>query len=207
MLRTRLIEALGALGDEPTVAEARRRDAARASAPGDDPAALRKTILDVVAGHADAATWDALRARAKAETSPVAKDELYLVLAHVDDDALAGRALELSIGDEPGATNGAAMLSAIAEKHPELAFDFAVAHRERVETMVSAAAVSLFFPRLASSSIDAALAGRLAAFADAHIAAESRRPADAAIARIRYRAIVARERLAAVDDWLRSRPP
>ena len=205
VLRARLIDVLGDLGDAATVAEARRRYAARASDPEAFPAALRRTILAVVAGHADAPTWDALRAQARAEKSPVLKDQLYRLLGSAEDDALAQRALELSITDEPSATIGSSMMSAVAESHPDLAFDFAVAHREVVDRMVTAAGGSLYFPRLASGSLDPAMPDKLAAFATAAFAAESRRPAEGVAARIRYRTSIARDRLSAVDDWLRSR--
>ena len=206
VLRARLIDVLGDLGDAATVAEARRRYAARASDPEAFPAALRRTILAVVAGHADAPTWDALRAEANAEKSPVLKDQLYRLLGSAEDDALAQRALELSITDEPNATIGSSMMSAVAESHPDLAFDFAVAHREVVDRMVTAAGGSLYFPRLASGSLDPAMPDKLAVFATAAFAAESRRPAEGVAARIRYRTSIARDRLSAVDDWLRSRP-
>jgi aminopeptidase N len=206
VLRARLIGTLGALDDASTVAEARRRYAARATDRDAVPTALRKTILAVVAGHADVATWNALRAQAQAEKSPLVKDQLYQWLARGDDAALAQRALELSISDEPGATNGAAMMSAVAEKHPDLAFDFAAAHREAVEKMVTAASANVYFPRLAADSLDPAMPGKLTAFAETHFAAESRRKVESAAAKVRYRASVARERLPAVDDWLRTRP-
>ena len=45
------------------------------------PAALRKTILGVVAHHADAATWDQLHAAAQAEKTPLVKDQLYALLS------------------------------------------------------------------------------------------------------------------------------
>ena len=51
-------------GDPAVVAEARRRYAAQATDPAAIPGPLRKTILGVVARHADAATWErAARAR------------------------------------------------------------------------------------------------------------------------------------------------
>lgn len=204
VLRSRLIEALGELGDEATIAEARRRHAQRESDPDAFPPALRKALLAVVAGHADSASWDAMRAEAAAEKNPLVKDRLYRLLASADDEKLARRALELSLTDEPGATNGAQMLRTVAEQHPELAFDFAIAHADAVERITIAS--SRFFPRLASESLDPALAERLDTFARARFPVESRRPARAAIAMIGYRATVARERLGAVDAWLRARP-
>ena len=204
VLRSRLIAALGVLGDPATVVEARRRQERRAIDPAAYPTALRKSILAVVGARADAAVWEALRAEASAEKSPLAKDRLYRVLASVEDDALAQRALELSFTDEPGATNGASMLGAVAEAHPDLAFDFAAAHADAVERMVTTG--SRYFPGLASASLDPAMVGKLGAFAQARFDPDSRRPAEAAMARIRYRAKVARERLQDVDAWLRGRP-
>ena len=204
VLRARLIGALGELGDEATIAEARRRHGQRKTDPDAFPPALRKTLLAVIAGHADSASWDAMRAEAAAEKSPLVKDRLYGLLASAGDETLARRALELSLTDEPGATNGAQMLGTVAEQHPELAFDFAIAHADAVERITIAS--SRFFPRLASESLDPALAKRLDAFARTRFAAGSRRPAEAAIAMIGYRAAVARERLGAVDAWLRARP-
>jgi hypothetical protein len=76
-----------------------------------DPAAvpgpLRKTVLAVVAEHADAATWDGLRARAQAEKTPLLKSNLYTLLGVAEDKALAERALQLALTDEPGLTNSA----------------------------------------------------------------------------------------------------
>ena len=99
--------------------------------------ALRKSILGVVARHADVAAWEALRADARAESTPLVKDQLYRYLASARDEALARRALEVALSDEPGATNSAAMVNEVAEEHPDLAFDFAVARRERMDSLLA----------------------------------------------------------------------
>jgi hypothetical protein len=54
-------------------------------------------------------------------------------------------------------------------------------------------------------SVDPAMADKLQRFADAYVPAASRRPTETAIARLRYRAAVASERLPAVDSWLHAR--
>ncbi len=78
VLRAELIETLGAMGDNKVVAEANRRLA------GDDPLAtggpLRSTILAVAARNVDAAGWERLRAQARAERSPLVRDQLYKLL-------------------------------------------------------------------------------------------------------------------------------
>lgn len=203
-LRAELIDTLSDLGDPAVVAEARRRYAAEATDPQAVPGALRKTIMGVVAQHADGATWDGLHRAAMAEKSPMIKDRLYQLLASADDDALARRALELAMTDEPGVTNSAAMLAQVAQDHPEMAFDFALAHMAKVNERIDATSRSRYFPRLASRSADTAMVAKLDAYAGANLAADSRRDADTAIAGIKDRIKVRAQRLPAIDAWLAS---
>ncbi|MBS0213274.1 MAG: M1 family metallopeptidase [Proteobacteria bacterium] len=205
-LRTQLIATLGALGDPAVLAEARRRYAAQATDPQAMPVALRRTLLGIVAANADAATWDGLHARARAETTPLVKDQLYGMLAAAKDPALARRALDLAITDEPGATNGAMMISVVSWRHPELAFAFATAHTAQVDPRVDSTSRSRYYPGLASGSLDPATIGKVRAFADAHIAPTSRRAADTAIANIQYRIGVRERAMPQIDAWIGSHP-
>ena len=203
ILRADLIETLGELGDRKVIDEARRRYQA-----GDEksvPPSLRKAILDVVARHADARTWDRLHAAARAEQTPLVKDHLYTLLASSEDETLAKRALELALTDEPGATNTPAMVARAADLHPELAFDFAMAHMAAINERVDASSRSTFFPALASKSHDPAMIEKVNAYAKAHLAPSSRRMAETAVASIADRIRVRRERLTAIDEWLANR--
>jgi aminopeptidase N len=201
-LRGQLVEALGALGDPAVIAEARRRYAAQASDPAALPPALKRTVLGVVAQYADAATWDAMHAAAQAETTPLVKDQLYSLLASSEDEALARRALELALTDEPGATNTADMIGSVAALHPDLAFDFAVAHRDALMQRMEGNAHVRFYPGLASDSLDPAMIGKLQAYAQAYIEPALRRDVDTAIDNIRYRRRIHEDRLPAIDAWL-----
>jgi aminopeptidase N len=201
-LRSSLIGALAGLEDKAVIAEAQRRFAAGGDAV---PVVLRNVILGIVAHSADAATWDKLHAQAKAETTPLIKDQLYGLLAVAKDDALAQRALDLALTDEPGATNSAGMIARVAGEHPDMAFDYAVAHREQVDKLVDSTSRSRYYPGLGSGSRDAAMIGKLNAFADAHIAKTSRRATDTAIAGIKYRREVIEKRLPQVTAWLAKR--
>jgi aminopeptidase N len=203
-LRTELIATLGALGDPGVVAEARRRYAADATDPAALPAALRRTVLGVVAQHADAATWDKLHAAAQAETSPLVKDQLYGLLASTEDEALARRALDLALTDEPGATNTADMIGTVALLHPELAFDFALAHRNALMARLEPDAHVQFYPELGTGSLDAAMVGKLQAYARDFIDPTLRRDTDTAIANIEYRRRIHDERLPVMDAWLQA---
>ena len=201
-LRSQLIGVLSDLGDAKVIAEARRRYAAMDKDPTAVPGPLRKTILAVVAQHADAATWDSLHARAKAETTPLLKANLYQLLGIADDRALAERALQLALTDEPNLTTSAGMISAVAQQHPDMAFDFALANQEKINQRIDATSRSRYFARLAGGSSDPAMVGKLNAYAGANLAASSRGDVDAAIASIQDRVKVNAARLPEIDAWL-----
>lgn len=203
ILRTQLIEVLGDLGDANVIKEARRRFAARNAEPTLLPGALYKSVLGIVASHADEATWTQLHADAKSEKRSMIRDGLYVQLAAALDEGLARRALEMALTDEPGATNGAAMISAVSGHHPDLAFDFALAHRDRVEALIDSTSSSRYYPRLASESLDPAMLGKLKAYADRYVATTSRRATETAIAGIGYRIGVRKQRLGQIDAWLK----
>jgi aminopeptidase N len=204
ILRMELIGTLGNLGDPAVLKEAQRRFDAQDKDPKAMPAALRRTILGVVARNADAATWDRLHAMAKSEKTPMVKDQLYTMLSISRDKALAQKALDLALTDEPGATNSASMIGAVSSQHPELAFDFAVAHKAEVDKKVDSSASSRYYPQLASRSLDPAMVGKVKAYAEKYLAAGSRRDADTAVANIEYRIKVKNERMPAIDAWLKA---
>jgi aminopeptidase N len=202
VLRNGLIGTLGALGDPAVIAEARRRFRAEATDAAAMPGPLRKTILKVVARHADAATWDDLHRAAVAEKTPLVKEELYFLLAAAQDEALVRRALDLALSPEPGATTGAAMMARAAEEHAELVFDFALANRAAVQSKVDATSLSRYFANLARPSAEAATIDKLKAYAAAHIDESARGETETAIADIGDR-IRVRERVSpALDAWL-----
>jgi aminopeptidase N len=202
ILRSRLMSTLSVLGDQGVIDEARRRYAASASDPAAVPGSLRKIILGVVARHADAATWDQLHAAALAEKTPLVKENLYSLLASTADAGLARRALDLALTSEPSATLGAGMIARVAAEHPDLAFDFALAHMAAVNDKVDASSRSRYFAALARESADPAMVGKLGAYAKAHVNAKSRRDTETAVANIEDRIRVRGQVLPAIDSWL-----
>ena len=203
ILRAQLIDALGDLGDSKVIAEARRRYAA-----GDEksiPPALRKTILGVVARHADTATWDRLHEAARTEKTPLVKDYLYSLLASTEDEALARRTLELALTDEPGTTNGPQMIAEVGKLHPDLTFDFAIAHMDAINERVDASSRSVYFPFLAGTSHEPTTPAKIEAYAKARLVPSARRSAQTTVANIKDRIRVRTERLRAIDEWLASK--
>ncbi|PHY13471.1 aminopeptidase [Caulobacter sp. B11] len=201
-LRTSLIGALSALGDPVVIAEAQRRYAADKTDPTAVPGVLRKSILAVVGRHADAQAWEALRAQAQAEKTPLIRDQLYTQLASVEDDALAARALELALTDEPGETLSANMISRVAGLHPDLAFDFAVAHKAAVNGKVDASSATKFIPGLARGSADPAMIEKVTAYAAANLPAASRGEAEKSVASITDRIKARKAALPQITAWV-----
>jgi aminopeptidase N len=200
VLRADLIDTLGTMGDRKVVAEANRRLAAA------DPLAtggpLRSTILGVAARNVDSAGWERLRAQARAERSPLVKDQLYKLLGTASDPALARRALDLALTDEPGATTSAGIISEVAKGHPDLAYDFAVRNREKVEALVDISSRSRYLAGLGGASSDPAMVAKLEDYAKRHLTPQSRGRVDVAIASIRDRIRVRTSRLPDITRWL-----
>jgi len=207
VLRARLIDVLGTLADPVVVKEARRRFEAADKDPAAMPAPLRKSLLGVVALNADAAGWNRLHAQARAEKSPMIRDQLYTMLSSSRDPALAQRALALALTDEPGATVSGSMIRGVSVEFPDRAFDFAVAHKDAVDAKIDPNERIRYYPSLASNSYDPAMIDKMAAFAGKYIATGSRRDAEAAIEDIRYHIALRRDRLPAIDAWLATAQP
>lgn len=205
ILRADLISTLGGLGDPTVLAEANRRFAGLASDPKALDGPLRAPLLSVVAYNADAATWDRMRALAAKETVPLVRDQMYRLLASTRDAALARRALDLALTAEPGATNSSAIISAVSNNHPDLAFDFAVANRDKVAGFVDASSSTRYFPGLAGGSANAATVAKLQDYATRYLTPQSRRPADIAIGRINERLRTRRAALPAITAWFARR--
>ncbi|MCC8475309.1 M1 family metallopeptidase [Xanthomonas arboricola] len=204
-LRTRLIATLSDMGDAAVIAEARRRFAAFQANPASLSPELRDSVLGAVAHNADAATWDALHALARQETSSMVRDTYYDFLSMPNDEALARRALELALTAEPGATTGASMIDRVASRHPELAFDFAVAHRTQVDTLVDSTSRARYYPGLGMDSAELATADRIKAYAEQYIAPTSRQAADNAVNTIQTRVKLRAASLPQIKAWLKAR--
>ena len=202
ILRVSLIGALAGLGEPNALAEARRRYAADQTDPTAVPGPLRKVITAVVAKHADAAAWEALRVRAQAEKTPLIRTQLYTQLAGAIDPALARKALDLALTPEPGETTSSVMISRVASLHPELAFDWAVANKDKVNEKVDNSARTRFIPGLGASSSNPAMAEKIKAWAAANLAEGSRGEADKAAASVLNRARIREQRLPAITAWV-----
>lgn len=203
VLRSDLIVTLGAMGSPSVLAAARERFGRLQGDPAALDGPLRTSWLGVIARHAGKAEWEKLRAMAGVAPSQLEKASLFSLLGAASDKRLAQKALNLALTDEPGVTNSAAIISRVSGRHPDMAVDFVLAHLGQVEKLVDISSRSRYLARLATASKDPAMPGKLDAYAKAHLNAESRKPVDESIARIRE-SIATRDRIRAdVTAWFK----
>jgi aminopeptidase N len=198
-LRANLIASLAEFDDPAVIAEARRLFASGA-VEGLSPD-LRYAVQAVVARRADVASWEALRRQAGTASSARDRERLYRLLGMARDPALADRALALALSDEPPATIRPGIIAAVADRYPEKAFDFALAHRAEIEALLEPDSRVIYFANLASGSRDAALIPKLQAYG-ATIPASSRGEIDKAVGAIQRRKMFAELRAPQIERWL-----
>lgn len=95
------------------------------------------------------------------------------------------------------------MIRVVAKEHPELAFDFAVAHRSQVDTLVDSTSRARYYPGLADGSFDLKTVDKIKAYADKYIAPTSRREAETAISTIQTRVKLRDQRVPQIVAWLK----
>jgi aminopeptidase N len=205
ILRQSLFSALATVSDKTLVAEANRRFALLASQPTIIDGSLKNSWLSLIAGNADQATWDTLRKMANGADTQLEKIQLFTLLGAPKDKALAQKALDLAMTDEPGKTTSAGIISAVSREHPEMTLDFVLSHLPQYEAMIDVSARSQAVGRIAGNSADPATVGKLEAYATQHLTPESRAVIDRAISAIQSR-IETRARLKPeLQAWLAKR--
>jgi aminopeptidase N len=205
LLRETLITTLGRLEDRGVIAEARRRFARADKDPDALPAAVRQAAVSVVARHADAATWNEIRARANATLEPIEKQRLYSALGSAADPALARRALEFSLSDAMPTVFATNVMQAVSGLHPALAFDFAVRNEKAVLALVEGASRWAFIPSLAATSYDLAMVGKVRDYAERSVPTDARQATEEAVAEISARARAKERLMPPLEEWVRTR--
>jgi aminopeptidase N len=200
-LRDQVIPTLGQLGETTLEADAARYAMQSFATPDAVPGAIRINALQIFAYSADAARWDMLHERAKAEKSPQAKLIAYSLLGAVRDPALAQKALDLTLTDEIPLPMRGNVAAAVAGEHPAMTFDWAVANEAKVNGFLETSTRSEFIVGLASASGDPALAAKVTAWAEKNLAPGSRKPAAQVVSSITYRAGLRARQAAALGKW------
>jgi len=185
-LRGSLIDAFGMMGDPAILAAARERFGRLASDPKALDGPLKTTWLNVLARSATPAEWDQLLKLAQASTSSVEKTTYFTLLGRTRDEALAQKALELSLSDIPGKTDAAGIITAVANLHSDMAFDFVRANQAKVDPLVDISGRARFITRVASNSTNPAMIGKLEAYG-ATLGDDARKPIEQTLSRLRER--------------------
>jgi len=202
LLRAGLLSALSELDDDAVVGGARARFQVYIHTPTSLSPELRRSVLAIVALHADAKTWDQLHALANASPSALEKEELYRLLGSARDPALAEKALALVLTDEAPLTVRPAIVRAVSVHFPDKAIDFASTHWDAITISLEPDSRSEYVPDLANNSHDLATLPRLRAFAAAHIPPDAQGDVKKAVATVTFYAKVRAERLPELDRWL-----
>jgi aminopeptidase N len=204
ILRADLIEALAEFDDADALAWTRERFERYLANPKLFDANARSSLLHNVALHADQKLWDRLHRMAKTATSELERQDLYDLLGLAESDALAKQALGLVFSDELASspTTGPRIISAVSQRHPEMALDFSLANWDKVYQKLEVGSALQYLPGLARNSTDLKSIDKLNAFAVAKVPENARQDYVLAAARIRYQAKVRAERLPEVDKWL-----
>ncbi|MEZ6023895.1 MAG: M1 family metallopeptidase [Hyphomonadaceae bacterium] len=201
LLRATLISALGGLGDEAVIAEARRRVAASESDPSALPGVIRDATLRIYATSASEAEYDALLERARTAPDFVEQRRVWRLLASARNPALAQRTLQFTLTEEIPRQIRPQVLSNVASAHPQLGWDFLVAHRADFEAMLDPLQRLEYPPGIAQQSSDPAMAEALERYAS-NFPEGAMPTVHAAAAAIRLRGQTVRERFPAAEAWI-----
>jgi aminopeptidase N len=202
ILRNELIDALGSFGEAGVVAEARKRLANESTDPDALPAAIRRTVLGVVAEHADLVSWEQMRAQANAEKNTLVRQHLFKLLGSADNPLLAQKALDLALTAEPGETTSPKIIEEVARLHTDLAWDFVQSHLEAVLSKLPESEQPYFVPATGARSFDPAMIDKIQRYAQSHIAVDARRTAQESITAIRERLRIRSTRLPLISKWM-----
>jgi aminopeptidase N len=199
-LRSTLIANLGAMGDSTVLEQARSRFAKLADNPRALDGPLKSTWLNIVARNATAADWQMLSDLAAKTTSAGERATYYELMGAAKDPMLAQRALDFALTGKAGTTS-ASIITNVANQNSQLAYDFTLAHRQQVESLIDDSGKSSFYRRLVGSSQDPAMVGKLEQLRET-LPKDQQRPIDQAIASLKDRLASYPRMSRAMHDWL-----
>jgi len=205
VLRETLLLALSQLNDPTVNSEARRRFMATANDLSKLKAAERRWVVVGAARSADRETFQAIRELARAARDPLERNDLYVDLAAVEDEALARQVLALSITDEAPTNLAPTLVREVAATHPALAWRFTMDNLAVITRSLDTLSRSTFVPRVAENSVDPKVVRELTDYANKNIPPDGRGEVAVAVSRIRNNADIQVRRLPQVNAWISSK--
>jgi aminopeptidase N len=207
LLRSALVRALGDLGDETILTEARKRFAAFLNDPKSLHPDLRDPVTHLVGRHANRAMYDQLLALARKTTNGDERTRYYSAIAGALDPALAKETLALTISDDFSTSRVTTVIQRVASQgeHAELAWTFVKENYAKVADKLGSNSRNRFLTNLMSNFSDRAHADELKAFKPLHENSGGRMVAERAYEQILANADFVAQQLPAIDDWIKQR--
>jgi aminopeptidase N len=206
ILRARLIRALGELGDEQILAEARRRFAAFMQNPAALRPALRDPVAHLVGLTADRKSYDALIALARKTTNANERTRYYSAAASARNAELARATLELTLTEVPTTMVGSVISTvASAGEQGDLAWAFVQANFQALTDKQGPSFRNYFVSNFLMNFSDAEHAAELAGFAPVHATSGGKMVAVRAEEAILIAAELKARALPAIDAWIKKR--
>jgi len=199
ILRAQLHRLQARFGDATVIDAARTRYAA-----GGGTAAERRTDLEILAQSADAASFDALLARAERTSDPLEKLHIYRALARVSDPTLARRMIDVALSDKVPAGTSPGLLSRISQDHPDLTWDTLAPHLGDAKFPLSKIERWDLAAEVAANSAQPQRIADLQAYEAHNVPPEARKPFLGAEARIRRNRRIMVTVLPELDRWIES---
>ena len=189
-LRASLVGALGNLNDPEIVAGCRERFQKFLSDPKSLAPDLRAPVFAVVGRYADETTWNKLHELGLKTTSIEEKQNYYDALEGALDPKLAGRTLEISLGDELPTSRAIYLVAKVGRQseHPEVAWNFAKAHMKQLLAKTDALAANSYAPGLFTFFSETARIAELQAYAKSDLPPASAKDVAKAVDEVGFRA-------------------
>lgn len=190
MLRGELIETLGRLNDADIVAECRSRFQKFVTEKPSLSPDLRGAVLNVVGRYADEPTWSKLHDLGFKTTSIEEKGRFYGALAEAVDPRLAAKTLQIALTDELPSSRAIFLVGKVAREseHPEIALQFAQAHKKELMAKTDALGMNSFLPGLFTFFSDESRIAELETYARTNLPPDAARDVDKAKDELGFRA-------------------
>ena len=207
LLRSRLIAALGELGDGDVLAEAKRRFARFRQNPQSLPPALRDAVTHLVGMGADRETYDTLLALARQSTATNERVRYFHATASARDATLARATLALTLTDELPTTIIGGVISTVAStgEQPDLAWEFVRTNFDALASKLGPSFRDSFIANFMTNFSDDAHASALKAFAPAQASSGGRVTTARALETIAISADFKARALPAIEAWITQR--
>ena len=205
LMRARLLSALGDLGDDAVIAEAKRRLEAFLKEPASLPSALRDPVLHLVGREADRATYETLRGLGRKSKIMTERTLYYSALASALDPALARETLAIALTDEIPNEIARRLILSVASRgeHADLTVEFVKRHFETLADKFGSSFRATSMSSLMANFSDPARAEELKQYAPAYETSEGRTEAERTRERILADAEFVARQVPAIDEWVR----